>query len=103
MGHSTIAITADLYGHILEGQDRLAANALDDVMNRAFAAADNQAGGESSASCLHGGTLARGYGRVLSASRSTSSDTFSLLSIIPLFFFREYVKAQVSVFLGTSS
>jgi integrase len=37
MGHSTISITADLYGHILEGQDRLAANVLDEVMKRAFA------------------------------------------------------------------
>jgi len=37
MGHSTTSITADLYGHILEGQDRLAANVLDEVMKRAFA------------------------------------------------------------------
>jgi len=37
MGHSTTSITADLYGHILEGQDRLAANVLDEVMKKAFA------------------------------------------------------------------
>lgn len=29
LGHSTIAITADLYGHILQGQDRTAADLLD--------------------------------------------------------------------------
>jgi integrase len=37
MGHSTIAITGDLYGHVLEGQDRLAATVLDEVMKKAFA------------------------------------------------------------------
>lgn len=37
MGHSTTSITGDLYGHILEGQDRLAATVLDEVMKKAFA------------------------------------------------------------------
>lgn len=36
-GHSTISITGDLYGHILEGQDRAAANALEEVMKNALA------------------------------------------------------------------
>lgn len=31
------SITADLYGHILEGQDRLTATVLDEVMKKAFA------------------------------------------------------------------
>lgn len=35
-GHSTISITVDLYGHILEGQDRAAANAFEEVMDHAF-------------------------------------------------------------------
>ena len=36
MGHSTIAITADLYGHILEGQDRAAADLFNIVLSEAF-------------------------------------------------------------------
>jgi integrase len=36
MGHSTIAITADLYGHILEGQDRAAADLFNIALSEAF-------------------------------------------------------------------
>ncbi len=36
MGHSTIAITADLYGHILEGQDRAAADLFNVALSEAF-------------------------------------------------------------------
>lgn len=36
MGHSTIAITADLYGHILEGQDRAAADLFNASLSEAF-------------------------------------------------------------------
>lgn len=36
MGHSTIAISADLYGHILEGQDRAAADLFNIALTEAF-------------------------------------------------------------------
>ena len=36
MGHSNIAITADLHGHILEGQDRAAADIFNIALSEAF-------------------------------------------------------------------